>query len=117
MPAILAICSEGQAAPKVSDDHLALLQRQHLKFRSRGFGIESIRMRARCYPPETRSWPQRLRTHGVDRRPAAVAALIAPLRTTRNSQAAGLSGKPPCPASFRKASCTTSSGVSHHCRA
>lgn len=44
-------------------------------------------------------------------------ALMAALRTTRKSQAAGLLGIGVAVESFRNASCTTSSGVPHHCRA
>ncbi len=51
------------------------------------------------------------------RRLEAWAALIAPLRTTRKSQATGFSGGLRWLTSLMNASWTTSSGVSHHCRA
>ncbi len=109
---------ECQTAPEVGHDDLALLQWQDGQ---RGLGRLRVRLRA---APSRRAGLEPggdpCRGHGLV--PSlllrlAIPALIAPLRTVRNSQAAGLSGVVDWAASFTNASWTTSSGSSHHCRA
>ena len=56
------------------------------------------------------TFSETFRTH----QEALRAAEIAPLRTTRYSQATSAAGQRRSPASFNSASWTTSSGVSHH---
>ena len=81
-------------------------------------GFDQARLRAVCAGLEPRKQdPGRGRGLGRRLRRLAIPALIAPLRTVRNSQAPGLSGVVDCAASFTNASWTTSSGSSHHCRA
>ena len=108
---------EGQAAPDPGDDDLAGLGVQLVQEPGGVRGVDPV-----VGGVEPR--PRRGRT--PDRRPAARdavavrdrrAAAIAPLRTTRYSQATARSGAGSCRASATNASCTTSSGASHHGRA
>ena len=107
---------EREPAPHMGHDHLPLIEGQPLQL---GFGdgrVEPASGRFGTGGARNQLLEEAACVSWRRRRRAATAALIAPFRTARNSQAAGLSGGLFCCTKFRKASCTTSSAASDHCR-
>src|SRR4051812_38450804 len=87
---------EGQAAPQMSDDDFALFQGKRLELGRRHFGVGRIGPSGEGIPWNQLFKPAADCDSWRRRRLAAFAELMAPLRTTRKSQAAGLAGSPPC---------------------